>query len=427
MRWFVALLLLALSGSKAFATIKFCNDFEHVVQFALAYQSKDGWVSEGWVRVESKACQTDSKHPDLTEFYWRGETDWIKTRGGRTKWSWGKDREFAVKDTSFSLTNSDQKIKGAHLVGFIGPVKINAPSVEVTLTIVDAKGTMTSISSEGAALESDPDYQACQTASGDEAIAACDRAIGSGKFSGRLLANLHVNRGAERHGKKDFDGALADFDEAIRIDSTIALAFANRASIHYDKEEYDAAIQDLDKAIELDPKYVRAYQDRGDAYREKGDLSQAIEDYKKALSLNPSDKQKASIENALSNAYVDRGVDQKDENAELADYDEALRINPNNAVALNNRGATYTSKGEYDRAIQDLDLAIKLKPDYARAFRNRGDAYRGKGDREHAIADYKHALSLNPDDALKKEIQKALDELEAGTEPNAPKPAVTTP
>ena len=48
MRWFVALLLLALSGSKAFATIKFCNDFEHAVQFALAYQSNDGWVSEGW-------------------------------------------------------------------------------------------------------------------------------------------------------------------------------------------------------------------------------------------------------------------------------------------------------------------------------------------------------------------------------------------
>ncbi|HEV7464375.1 MAG TPA: tetratricopeptide repeat protein, partial [Methyloceanibacter sp.] len=355
MRFLLALLLLAVSGSQAWATVKFCNNFEHPVQFAVAFQDQDGWVSEGWISVAPKACQTDSKHADLTEFYWRGETDWIKTKGGRTQWSWGKDRQFNVKDGSFTLKNSDETLKGAHLVGFIGPVKINAPSIAVTLTIVDAKGTMTEIASEAASLKSDPDYQACQTASGDEALAACDRAIGAGKFSEKLLANLHLNRGVEREAKKDLDGALADYEEAIRIDATAALGYANRAGLRYKKREYDAAIQDLDKAIELDPNYLRAYTDRADAYREKGDLSKAIEDYKKALTLNPSDQKKARIENALSNAYVDRGVDQKEASAELADYDEALRINPNNVTGLNNRGAVYTLKGEYDKAIQDLD------------------------------------------------------------------------
>jgi tetratricopeptide (TPR) repeat protein len=306
-------------------------------------------------------------------------------------------------------------------------VKINAPSIAVTLTIVDAKGTMTEIASEAASLQSDPDYQACQNASGNKALAACDRAIGSGKFSEKLLANLHLNRGVEREAKKDLDGALADYEEAIRIDATGALGYANRAGIRYKKQEYDAAIPDLDKAIELDPNYLRAYMDRGDAYREKGDLSKAMEAYKKALTLNPSDERKARIENALSNAYVDRGVDQKEASAELADYDEALRINPNNVVGLNNRGAVYTLKEEYDKAIQDLDLAIKLKPDYARAFRNRGDAYRGKGDRDRAIADYKQALSLNPNDALKEDIEKALAELEPSAKPDAPDGAAPKP
>lgn len=427
MRFLLALLLLAMSGSQALAAIKFCNNFEHQVQFAVAFQDQGGWVSEGWISVAPNACQTDSKHADLTEFYWRGETDWIKTKGGRTQWSWGKDRQFSVKDGSFAFKNSDQKLKGAHLVGFIGPVKINAPSIAVTLTIVDAKGTMTEIASEAASVQSDPDYQACQNASGDEALAACDRAIGSGKFSEKLLANLHLNRGVEREAKKDLDGALADYEEAIRIDATGALGYANRAGIRYKKEEYDAAIPDLDKAIELDPNYLRAYMDRGDAYREKGHLSKAMEDYKKALTLNPSDERKARIENALSNAYVDRGVDQKEASAELADYDEALRINANNVVGLNNRGAVYTLKGEYDKAIQDLDLAIKLKPDYARAFRNRGDAYRAKGDRDRAIADYKQALSLNPNDALKEDIEKALAELEPGAKPDAPNGAAPKP
>jgi uncharacterized membrane protein len=79
MRFLLALLLLAVSGSQALAAIKFCNNFEHQVQFAVAFQDQDGWVSEGWISVAPKACQTDSKHADLTEFYWRGETDWIKT------------------------------------------------------------------------------------------------------------------------------------------------------------------------------------------------------------------------------------------------------------------------------------------------------------------------------------------------------------
>jgi tetratricopeptide (TPR) repeat protein len=127
------------------------------------------------------------------------------------------------------------------------------------------------------------------------------------------------------------------------------------------------------------------------------------------LAGGPRDERKARIETALSNAYVDRGVDQKEASAER-----------NNVVGLNNRGVLYTLKQDYDKAIQDLDLAIKLKPDYARALRNRGDAYRGKGDRDRAIADYRQALSLSPDDALKKDIEKALAEFESSAKPDGP-------
>ncbi len=73
--------------------------------------------------------------------------------------------------------------------------------------------------------------------------------------------------------------------------------------------------------------------DRGDAYREKGDLSKAMEDYKKALTLNPGDERKARIENALSNAYVDRSVDQKEASAELPIMTRRCGSNPTTSSA----------------------------------------------------------------------------------------------
>jgi tetratricopeptide (TPR) repeat protein len=44
-------------------------------------------------------------------------------------------------------------------------------------------------------------------------------------------------------------------------------------------------------------------------------------------------------------------------------------------IAYNNRGNAYTAKGEYDRAVQDYDQSIKLNPNYAKALNNRGVAY----------------------------------------------------
>jgi tetratricopeptide (TPR) repeat protein len=48
----------------------------------------------------------------------------------------------------------------------------------------------------------------------------------------------------------------------------------------------------------------------------------------------------------------------------------------NDAIACNNRGLTYRDKGELDRAIADFNEAIRLDPKFALAYNNRGLAYR---------------------------------------------------
>jgi tetratricopeptide (TPR) repeat protein len=60
----------------------------------------------------------------------------------------------------------------------------------------------------------------------------------------------------------------------------------------------------------------------------------------------------------------------------------------------------YGNKGEYDRAIADFTEAIRLDPKLATAYSNRGLAYEKKGGYDRAIADFNQAIRLNPNDAL---------------------------
>ncbi len=72
------------------------------------------------------------------------------------------------------------------------------------------------------------------------------------------------------------------------------------------------------------------------------------------------------------------------------------RLNPQFAVAYNNRGNAYDDKGDVDRAIADYNAALQIDANYAAAYYNRGIAWRRKGDLDRAIADYDQAIKLNP-------------------------------
>lgn len=91
------------------------------------------------------------------------------------------------------------------------------------------------------------------------------------------------------------------------------------------------------------------------------------------------------------NAYMAKG----DAGAAIADYDEALKIDPKNAGALNNRGSARNEKGDVDAAIADFDAALKLSGRFASAHFNRANAYAAKGDTARAMSDYNKAIALN--------------------------------
>ena len=131
----------------------------------------------------------------------------------------------------------------------------------------------------------------------------------------------------------NYDRAIADFNEAIRLNPSYALALGNRGLVYAKKDSYDRAIADFDEAIRLDPKYAIAFRGRGVAYGNKGDYDRAI-----------------------------------------ADFTEAIRLDPKLAPAFSNRGLAYERKGSFDRAIADYNEAIRLNPTDATSFCRRGRA-----------------------------------------------------
>ncbi len=195
----------------------------------------------------------------------------------------------------------------------------------------------------------------CQSADPDTKIVGCTALIQAGQDAADNLSTIYNNLGVAYEDKGDYDRAIQDFNETIRLKPSIAAPFYGRGEAYDHKGDYDRAIQDYNEAIRLKPNFVFAYNARGAACRNKGEYDRAIQD-----------------------------------------YSQAIRLDSNYALAYNNRGESYYHKGEYDRAIQDYNEAIRLKPNLATAHYNRGLAYFLQTNLTAAVADFEHAISASP-------------------------------
>jgi lipoprotein NlpI len=165
------------------------------------------------------------------------------------------------------------------------------------------------------------DAQKCKDLSGDDAIAACTRAIGSGQLSPENLATTYYNRSYEYRAKEEYDAAIADLNEAIRLNPTMTEAYNNRGLALFDKGAFEPAIPDYEKALQLDPKHVNAFYGLGNIYKAKGEYAKAIDDYNQAMQLKPD----------FTNAFINRGnvyLLQQQFDLAIADYKQALRTKP---------------------------------------------------------------------------------------------------
>jgi tetratricopeptide (TPR) repeat protein len=156
---------------------------------------------------------------------------------------------------------------------------------------------------------------------------------------------------------------------------TSAQDFYVRGDKKLDKKDYKGAIEDFNQAIQLNPDLANAYFKRGNAKSSLDDNTGAIADYNQALKLDPGN---ASI-------YFYRGL-AKDNQEAIADFNQALKLDPGSSATYCARGNAKYWLEDYQGAIADFDLAIKLNPDYANAYYSRGIAKSDLGDKQGAIA-----------------------------------------
>jgi Tfp pilus assembly protein PilF len=74
-------------------------------------------------------------------------------------------------------------------------------------------------------------------------------------------------------------------------------------------------------------------------------------------------------------------------------------IIPTTRLPSASRGLAYQEKKQPDRAIRDFDQAVRLDPNDATAFAYRAGVYLRTGALDRAISDYDQAVRLGPDNA----------------------------
>jgi tetratricopeptide (TPR) repeat protein len=127
----------------------------------------------------------------------------------------------------------------------------------------------------------------------------------------------------------------------------------------------------------------------------------AAQTNRSAPPVNSSLESKGNTDQTSPQTLVNRGIDYFNRNeidSAIAEYNEAIRRDPNNARVLYRRGDAYRTKSDFDRAIADYSEAIRLNSKDTYALYNRGVSYKNKQDYDHAIADYSEVIRLDPKD-----------------------------
>lgn len=223
---------------------------------------------------------------------------------------------------------------------------------------------------------------------------------------------------------KDYNKALEDIDEAIKLEPTNVNYYINRSYLRYQINDIRGTMADLDYAIAVNPNNVTAHYNRALLRSEVGDYNRAVEDYDFVLEQDP-DNYPAFYNRTM--ILINIGHYQQG----ISGLNAMLEKDKDDFVALYQRAMLYIETRQYQSALRDLNAILAKYPKFESGYMLRAQIKQRLGDKrgfekdlETAVAVMKakgvHYSSFNPvdierehsDEIRNKRAQQHLDKQE---------------
>ena len=208
-------------------------------------------------------------------------------------------------------------------------------------------------------------------------------------------SSYNMKRALEELEKGNTDEARKFLNQELKEDSKNGYALYALSELEAEECEYGKAMEAINKAIKFlpgkDSDYKsRAFGKRAVLHSIVGDTIQSLKDFEQAIKLNPENEE----------AYVRRAqiyYEQKHFPEAEADYLTLIRLNPANISGYMGLGRNANEKGEYEEAIRQFNKVINLYEDYSSGYSFRAESYMGLGKYVEAADDIIKAIELNND------------------------------
>ncbi len=199
------------------------------------------------------------------------------------------------------------------------------------------------------------------------------------------LSSALLLRSSLLRDNNQFEAALRDIDEVVRLDPRDARARESRAVTFFQMKRYEDALNDYDAVSDIKPHEPVGYLGRAMVMARLGNLAGARAALTKALNNTSDDP-----EIHLTRAKISH--DLSDYSAAIDDFTAAIKHNPFESYFR--RALSYSALGNFDAAVEDLRRAIELRPAHPEAHFNLGKAYSDSGHYQQAIKSYSQAITL---------------------------------
>lgn len=216
----------------------------------------------------------------------------------------------------------------------------------------------------------------------------------------------------ENHGK--YAQAMDNFSKAIFVNPGSQVALTGRGALFQRTGDAVSALADYDRALAVDPHYGLAYEKRGELFMQTGQWQEALSDFKRSLQLGFSVRKDLLDLSRQKLNEKSRGTTEKTQSPEfynnrgqmygmrgqadlaLADFLKAIELKPDFDEAHNNAGIVFMMKGKTDEALKHFETASAIDPKNTEAQFNLGEFYYSKGHIDRAFGYYQKVIELNP-------------------------------